>query len=499
MPGEFIARQGLISRGNVIVTGSLTTSGSLTTTGTITATTLVVETITSSISSITGSTNFGSLVTDTHKFTGSLNVTGALYVATGSVGIGTLNPSSPLEIYANPNVKLTLNTSLNTGSYQNQIDFKNAGTASAFIQAGKSTNNTDLGLIFGTTVEAMRLTGSIVGIGATGSINPDGYDSNRRFLTIQATPGAADRGAFIELVGTAGGNPNYWLGRIGFASTTTNVNHHSNITSLTDTGGSYSGMLSFATTTNATTTAPIERMRITSAGATLMYNDMAVVNGLEIYDTQAYAINTGGTINFGGKYNAGGTYNVYGRISGRKENATDGNSAGYLMFATSANGVSATERARITSGGNLSFSTADAGIIFNKTSALNNQTLNDYEYGTWTPKLYQSSTELTSPTTVSGYYIKIGKMVYFGFYFYKASGAPSIVGDFTMRNLPFSIQTGTAFPIATGYTYVNSSQISAKTWWQGNFSTYLDFYGGSPTWSSGYVEMSGAGVFYASS
>jgi hypothetical protein len=85
MPGEFIARQGLISRGNVVVTGSLSTSGSFTTTGTITATTLVVQTITSSISSITGSTNFGSLLANTHTFTGSLNVTGGLAVTTTGV------------------------------------------------------------------------------------------------------------------------------------------------------------------------------------------------------------------------------------------------------------------------------------------------------------------------------------------------------------------------------------------------------------------------------
>ena len=82
MPGEFIARNGMISRGNVVVTGSLITSGSLTTTGTITATTLVVQTITSSISSITGSTNFGSIAGNTHTFTGSLNVTGSLSVVT---------------------------------------------------------------------------------------------------------------------------------------------------------------------------------------------------------------------------------------------------------------------------------------------------------------------------------------------------------------------------------------------------------------------------------
>jgi len=61
----------------ISLSGSLNLSGSLTTTGTITATTLVVETITSSISSITGSTNFGSLAANTHTFTGSVSVSGS--------------------------------------------------------------------------------------------------------------------------------------------------------------------------------------------------------------------------------------------------------------------------------------------------------------------------------------------------------------------------------------------------------------------------------------
>jgi hypothetical protein len=61
----------------ISLSGSLNLSGSLTTTGTITAQTLVVQTITSSISSITGSTNFGSLSSNTHTFTGSMNVSGS--------------------------------------------------------------------------------------------------------------------------------------------------------------------------------------------------------------------------------------------------------------------------------------------------------------------------------------------------------------------------------------------------------------------------------------
>ena len=45
--------------------------------GSLTAQTLVVQTITSSIDYVTGSTRFGSLLTNTHTFTGSLQVTGS--------------------------------------------------------------------------------------------------------------------------------------------------------------------------------------------------------------------------------------------------------------------------------------------------------------------------------------------------------------------------------------------------------------------------------------
>ena len=54
---------------------------SLTVRGTLTAQTLVVQTITSSVSTITGSTSFGSIVGNTHQFTGSVSINPSLYVA----------------------------------------------------------------------------------------------------------------------------------------------------------------------------------------------------------------------------------------------------------------------------------------------------------------------------------------------------------------------------------------------------------------------------------
>jgi hypothetical protein len=123
---------------NPTVSGSLLVTGSLTTTGTITSQTLVVQTITSSIEFVTGSTRNGTLSTNTHEFTGSVLMTGSLSVTTtgtelqvnaggvnignaltdnhvisgslrinpnglfvsssGNVGIGTTAPNSPLNI-----------------------------------------------------------------------------------------------------------------------------------------------------------------------------------------------------------------------------------------------------------------------------------------------------------------------------------------------------------------------------------------------------------------
>jgi hypothetical protein len=73
--------------------GDQTITGSLTTTNTITAQTLVVQTVTSSIEFVTGSTKNGSILTNTHQFTGSVGVTGSLSI-NGSPAILTNQTSS---------------------------------------------------------------------------------------------------------------------------------------------------------------------------------------------------------------------------------------------------------------------------------------------------------------------------------------------------------------------------------------------------------------------
>jgi hypothetical protein len=95
---------------NPTVSGSLLITGSLTTTGTLTAQTLVVQTITSSVDFVTGSSVNGSLLTNTHQFTGSVSITSSaaallsvnndiLYVSSsGNIGIG-VTSISPISTY----------------------------------------------------------------------------------------------------------------------------------------------------------------------------------------------------------------------------------------------------------------------------------------------------------------------------------------------------------------------------------------------------------------
>ena len=154
--------------------------------------------------------------------------------------------NSLLQLVGTGNVQLNMGCNTVTGNY------------GSYIQA--SDNN--LAVPYQLNLQP---NGGNVCITATATKNPDGYDSNRTFLTVQAKTGGSDRGAFMTLVGTAGGSPNYWIGRYAFASTTATYNHAS-IISFTDTGGAYSGNLIFTTNANASTGDATERMRITSGG-----------------------------------------------------------------------------------------------------------------------------------------------------------------------------------------------------------------------------------------
>jgi hypothetical protein len=86
--------------------GSQIVTGSLTATGTIVAQTLVVQTITSSVDFVTGSTRFGSTTGNTHQFTGSVLVSGSQTINGALTGTSATFSS---------NVNITAANTLNEG------------------------------------------------------------------------------------------------------------------------------------------------------------------------------------------------------------------------------------------------------------------------------------------------------------------------------------------------------------------------------------------------
>ena len=105
-----IAGGGTISGTASIATNAITASSAdnFLVRNTLTAQTLVVQTITSSVDFVTGSTRFGSISANTHVFTGSTSVSGS-GTFTGSINlgpssgfpvVGLLNRASDTTLYA---------------------------------------------------------------------------------------------------------------------------------------------------------------------------------------------------------------------------------------------------------------------------------------------------------------------------------------------------------------------------------------------------------------
>ena len=137
-------------------------------------------------------------------------------------------------------------------------------------------------------------------------------------------------------------------------------------------------------------------------------------------------------------------------------------------------------------------------------SSTDANTLDDYEEGTWTPQAYKGTTEITSPTHRHGSYIKIGKLVWINFYFYKSSGSATGSDDwhistpFTVEYFSTSIGTGYQ-SVQAGYMALVSTNYQGDGYdhrWQANHSDKLTLYGaaGALSWTSGYLEFAGTGV-----
>jgi hypothetical protein len=199
--------------GTNTVSGSMLVSGSLNVNGPITATTLIVQTITSSVSTITGSTNFGTLSSNNHIFTGSMYVTGAFYVSTGSVGIGTVSPSQKLEVVGGEIKAGRVDSSQEGG----QVSFGRASdnNTSWYIDLYGSSTSPQLRFVdVDNSAVRMTLTGSNVGIGTSSPTQPlHVYATSTTTSTYFETNSA---NSYIGLKSTSGIN---YIGNVSYAMT----------------------------------------------------------------------------------------------------------------------------------------------------------------------------------------------------------------------------------------------------------------------------------------
>ena len=112
---------------------------------TLTATTIVVQTITSSIDFVTGSSRFGTLLSNTHQFTGSVSMTGSLTVVgagiTGSLfGTSSWAVSASQALTASYVLNAVSSSFASTASFvQNAVSASFANTASYVLNAVSSS------------------------------------------------------------------------------------------------------------------------------------------------------------------------------------------------------------------------------------------------------------------------------------------------------------------------------------------------------------------------
>ena len=279
----------------------------------------------------------------------------------GNVGIGTTGPGYALDISSGtfrtqggniyiqdsvPTFTTIINQTSSLSQFYNNaakdMSFATNATVGAgyptlYLKAGSTNASGNVGI--GTTAPALTLHLD----GATQAVPASGGTSQSAGGRIRLS--SVSSSAIFDM-GTAGGN-GAWL------QSTDRLNLALTYPLLLNPNGGNVGI---------GTTGPARLFHVAGATNTLTaridiagYAD-SNVGTLELRDTTAFATGVGGRINFAGA-NDTGAFSQFASIQGIKENSTQGNSAGALVFNTIPHAGSLTERMRITAAGNVGIGT----------------------------------------------------------------------------------------------------------------------------------------------
>ena len=157
--------------------GIQTVNSNLVVTGSITAQTLVVQTITSSVDFVTGSTRFGSVIGNTHVFTGSVSISGSLTSTSATFDssvsrmmlINSTNTNGPyvaLQVNGSDEFYIGKSNGVGGGAGFYDIYANAAGGGLRFYTSGSASPSLTIAstgaATFSSTVDATRFNGNLL-------------------------------------------------------------------------------------------------------------------------------------------------------------------------------------------------------------------------------------------------------------------------------------------------------------------------------------------------
>ena len=394
----------LTTDGNLTVNGNTTLGNAVTDTVTINGGLTTNYTVTTGGAlAVYGSTDATQLLVKGHttqtsnpllfsvQNSGATNLFTVANSGTVGIGTGTAVPGAPLDVRnnsANAGVLWLTQTQtgvVGAGNQGGYILFRGGSTATpsirgyfGFTQSSGGTRTffnptppddamalrSEGDLLFGSGGENLRMTissGGNVGIGtsspaqmleiASGNILVDRHPASG--LPKASYIGVGDiNGAFSD--STAGAS-------MKILSTSDNSNSSQSLHFITHHSGVSAGIRMSIDKDGAVgigTTTPGAKLDVAGSNVT---TSGAVKGNLNIFTTNAQAIDVGGSLTFGGFNDDGAsTFSVFGSVEGRKANDSSGSNSGYLIFKTNAGGGTS-EKMRIDPSGRVGIGTSVPG------------------------------------------------------------------------------------------------------------------------------------------